>query len=597
MTFDLNARLADWRKSLLDTTKRNRLIKFVAGRIGGVNLVHPPAADLWKRLVRDNATLAFPWKRELLGLPREIVDADALALDFDPVRGTVDADAAELARELTALCLRSPQLRPTHVLTDFTDRQLAARLLRLARSAQESETDHGVTTLYAAFGFLRWYDNPQSTDECLSPLLLVPVRLRRDTVESPFTVQVADNEVLPNHCLAELLENEFKLKLPSTADHPLDPDDDDCYTGYLRQIAERIAPMPRWGVVENAAIGVFNFQKLAMWHDLGRNAERIKSHPLCRVVAGDATAVRSPPEHLPAAEELDRVVPLTEARHILDVDSSQHEAIEAVKRGADLVIDGPPGTGKSQTIANIIAETLAAGKTVLFVSAKAAALEVVKRRLDQCGLGDFCLELHSHKSNKKEVIAELGRCLELGAEGMPQTEAQLKELASVRTRLNELVAELHAVRQPLGWSAFRVHGELARLESGKPVDGQSTGAKRSARSRLAIADPFAKDAAYVRTGADILSGLADCHSVLDEPGGHPWRGCKLTERDPYGPRRCRAYTPRVREYHPRSSMCVGGTRGRRVCVTSADRTRLVRRGSPGRTHPRGAGHAGGLVSH
>src|SRR5579871_1617349 len=126
MPTDLDARIADWRKSLLDTTKRNRLIKFVAGRIGGVNLTQPPAADLWTHLVRDGSKLTFPWKRELLGLPHEILDADTLAVDFDPTRGTASGDSEELARELTTLCLRSPNLRPTHILTDFTDRQLVA---------------------------------------------------------------------------------------------------------------------------------------------------------------------------------------------------------------------------------------------------------------------------------------------------------------------------------------------------------------------------------------------------------------------------------------------------------------------------------------
>ena len=150
-----------------------------------------------------------------------------------------------------------------------------------------------------------------------------------------------------------------------------------------------------------------------MWEDLGRNADRVKAHVLCRAIAGDTTVSLQPPDDLPTADKLDEVVPPANAIHILDADSSQHEAIEAVKRGAHLVMDGPPGTGKSQTIANMIAEALAAGKTVLFVSEKTAALEVVKRRLDRCGLGDFCLELHSHKANKRAVVTELGRCLEL----------------------------------------------------------------------------------------------------------------------------------------------------------------------------------------
>ena len=525
MSFDLDARIDEWRKSLLDTTKRNRLIKFVAGRIGGVNLVHPPAGDLWSRLVRDGSTLTFPWKRELLGLPPEVLDAETLATDFDPRQLTADSGSTERASELTALCLRSQRLRPTHLLTEFNDKQLVARLTRLSRLAQEAATDHGVTTLFAAFGFLRWFERPDSEEEILSPLLLVPVRLHRETLESPFTVSAVEDDLLPNHCLSELLDNQFKIKLPTATEYPLDPEQAECFSRYMQAVNDRIKHVARWSVLETTAIGVFNFQKLAMWEDLGRNTSRIKAHPLCRAIAGDGAAIRTPPQGLPLATELDRVVKPSEAIHILDADSSQHEAIEAVKRGADLVLDGPPGTGKSQTIANIIAEMLAVGKTVLFVSAKIAALEVVKRRLDTRGLGDFCLELHSHKASKKEIISELGRCLDLIPEGTPDLAAQLEELSEARSKLNAFVAELHAVREPLGWSAFRVHGELARLDAPR---GQSSERKSAARSRIMIATPFAKDAEFVRKGTDILRGLGDCHSVLDEPGGHPWKECKLT---------------------------------------------------------------------
>src|SRR5262245_62773261 len=106
MAFDPDARLAEWRKSLLDTTKRNRLIKFATGRVGGVRLLHPPAADLWARLVRDGATLSFPWKRELLGLPREILDAETLAAADDPNRGDREPAPAEEKGERRPRCRR-----------------------------------------------------------------------------------------------------------------------------------------------------------------------------------------------------------------------------------------------------------------------------------------------------------------------------------------------------------------------------------------------------------------------------------------------------------------------------------------------------------
>jgi very-short-patch-repair endonuclease len=516
MPTDLDARLTEWRKSLLDTTKRNRLIKFVAGRIGGVAIARPSAVDLWQRLVRDGEELTFVWQRELLNLPREVLAADTLSADFDPTRGTADVDDDAVRRELLELCLRSQKLRPADLLSDLTDRQLAARLLRLKRTSDEAQTDHGVTTLFAAFGFIRWYESGDSQEEVHSPLLLVPVKLARETVESPFTLVAQEDDILPNHCLAELLRTQFRIAMPSADEHGLDPEDPECFSKYLAAITERVKHVPRWEVVADAALGVFNFQKLAMWEDLGRNAERVKAHPLCRAIGGDTSVVLQPPADLPTAEKLDELVPPVNAIHILDADSSQHEAIEAVKRGAHLVMDGPPGTGKSQTIANMIAEALSAGKTVLFVSEKTAALEVVKRRLDHCGLGDFCLELHSHKSNKREVVNELGRCLELKAVDAPDVAARLRSLADTRRKLNTFVAELHAVRQPLGMSAFGVHGEVAKLD------------QLPGRSRIAIPDVLAKDAEYLQKCGEVLGRLTDCKPVLDNPKGHPWRGCKLT---------------------------------------------------------------------
>ena len=140
MAFDADARLAEWRKSLLDTTKRNRLIKFAAGRVGGLYLLHPSPVELWGRLIRDGATLTFSWKRSILGLSPEKLDAESLASDYDPVRGTIAPDPAELDRALTEEALKSPHLTSRDVLTDFPDRLLAARLTRLYLTAKEAGT-------------------------------------------------------------------------------------------------------------------------------------------------------------------------------------------------------------------------------------------------------------------------------------------------------------------------------------------------------------------------------------------------------------------------------------------------------------------------
>jgi hypothetical protein len=192
--------------------------------------------------------------------------------------------------------------------------------------------------------------------EIRSPLLLVPVRLERDNVEAPWRLAAEDEDILPNHSLAQLLINDFRLRLPVPEDDAADADDPNLRIRYFGEIQRCIRHLPRWEVLDEVALGTFSFQKLAMWDDLEKNRDRIAGHHLCRAVARDSTVELRPPSDLPKADELDRRTRPEQTFHILDADSSQHEAIAAATRGASLVLDGPPGTGKSQTIANIIAE-------------------------------------------------------------------------------------------------------------------------------------------------------------------------------------------------------------------------------------------------
>jgi very-short-patch-repair endonuclease len=517
MPFDISARIEAWRTLLLDTTKRNRLINFKTGGTGGIALAHPDPGDLWHCLVTNNHALTFAWKRDLIDLPPDPEEGrgSPLAL-FDPAEPLKPAGEQDILER----CRRSPRLRPDHLLTDLTDRRLAARLTRLALNSRESLTEQGVATLYIAFGFLRWFESPESLVEVRSPLLLVPVRLERDSVEAPWRLQAEDEDVLPNYSLAQMLLKDFRLRLPAPEDDMTDADDAGWRTNYFGEVQRCVRHNPRWEVLDEAALGTFSFQKLAMWDDLGRNRDRIAAHDLCRAVAGDPAVALRCPADLPAAEELDRKAHPAETFHILDADSSQHEAIAAATRGASLVLDGPPGTGKSQTIANIIAESLAAGKTVLFVSEKSAALEVVQRRLQDKGLGDFCLACHSHKANKREVVAELSRCLGLGPESFSDASNELQRLHEARCKLNEYVRELRAARPPLGMTAYQVHGELSRLSH------------LESKSRCMVPQVLERDAAYLRRVVDLLAGLPDCRSVIAGPDRHPWRGCRAAVYSP-----------------------------------------------------------------
>jgi len=580
MPVDISPHIESWKKALLDTTKRNRLIKFVSGRSGGVSLLAPAFEELWSRLVVEGEALEFPWKRELLGLSAAEVDEEPESTSdeagdrdegdrflpypsassrtlFDSVARNdwltaVDSDGEadrtgksspqpRSIQEITEKCLECDRLEPRHILTEFTDKKLASHLLRLHRNADEAENDHGVSTLYAAFGFLRWFEDANSQEEIRSPLVLVPVSLKRESIDAPWQLHVEDDEPITNRCLAEFLASQFRVRMPDVSEKGIDTDDLAGLSSYLEQVERLVQKTDRWEVVRETAVGVFNFQKLAMWQDLNENAERIQSHTVCRAIAGDRGASVRPPVGMVAATDLDEKVSPAEAIHILDADSSQHEAIEAIKRGANVVVDGPPGTGKSQTIANAIAELLFAGKKVLFVSEKTAALEVVKRRLDERGLGDFVLELHSNKANKREVAAELGRCVELGPEVYQDVSSELRTLAEDRLRLNAYATELSKPRPPLNITAYQAHGELARLFS------------LPDQTRWTANDVLERDGDFLRQATDTLVALSRCKAVVENPNAHPWRGCCLTSVTQAGLDDARHYLSRVADATERLS--------------------------------------------
>jgi hypothetical protein len=354
MSFNFDAKIADWRTQLLDTTRRNPLIHFRSGKTGGIDLLHPKHQAYWNRIVVDGAGFLFAWKYQLLGKAPETNAAS---------ESKPEAEQLEAAKVETARCLTSNRLQPNHILTAMTDKVLGNRLTRLSMNAHEDETEQGIVTLYAVFGFLHWYEADSSNEVVRSPLLLAPIRLSRESIEAPWKIEPEGGDILRNDSLAERLRSDFKLQLPAVNQ---DDAEADFLERYLATTRSAIKHQPRWQIVAAPAIGVFNFQKLTMWEDLAKSAERIKTHPLCRSLAGDPTVSLVDSAPTVSAEELDEKVSPADVVQILDADSSQQEAIEAVKRGANIVLDGPPGTGKSQTIANIIGESLAAGQKVLF---------------------------------------------------------------------------------------------------------------------------------------------------------------------------------------------------------------------------------------
>ena len=206
---------------------------------------------------------------------------------------------------------------------------------------------------------------------------------------------------------------------------------------------------------------------------------------------------------------------------ICDADSSQHSALIDALRGKNLVIEGPPGTGKSQTISNLIAEALAKGKTVLFVSDKLAALQVVRDRLEERGLGAFCLELHSHKTKKGALLKDVGQRIELsGSFDDPMELDRLLSVAETRKkRLIEYVSLIKETIYPIQQTVFDIlwarEAAYQALPFGDSLVSAIAPSSFSEYTPTKLAE--AKDwlAIYTRNLSDILVG----YGKLDQ---HPW---------------------------------------------------------------------------
>lgn len=424
-------RISRWQTRLLDLSLRNRLINF---RPSGRSLV-----------------LAIP---DLPGVEDKLAGGARFRV---------------LPRESTDEAFLREELKAGHLRSDATQAETQKRLLNLFRIAKSSIEETGANVLYLALGFLKWYESETSETERLAPLILLPITLIRNASGGgySYTLSLSDEPLRPNVTLLEKLRVEFGIETEGLDDLPEDESGIDVPL-ILRSFRSAIRDMPRWEVEATACLGLFSFNKFLMWKDLQDNFDRLKESRLVdRLVSGSAEPFD--PSPFPRPEELDKKLAPDDLLCTRDADSSQLAAIRAAAEGRTFVLEGPPGTGKSQTIANIIADTLARGQRVLFVAEKMAALSVVRKRLEDDGLGPFCLELHSAKASKKQVLAQLEESLDAeGSRSPRQWDALCRDLQSTRDRLNEYVREMHTPRNT-GESLYRVLGRLSLIGDGPSV--------------------------------------------------------------------------------------------------------------------------------
>ncbi|MGO7422882.1 DUF4011 domain-containing protein, partial [Rhizobium ruizarguesonis] len=380
--------------------------------------------------------------------------------------------------------------------------------------ARTLEEEQGVNILFLGLGTLKWID-PNNENIRYAPLILVPVSLERGSAAERFRLRARQEDFASNLSLEAFLDRIHKITMPA-----FDASDDFSFNDYAVKVSEAVSMKPNWSVQpDDIVLGFFSFAKFLMYRDLDPTLwpkdSKFTDRPL--VTGLVSNGFERTEEMLAEDANIDAHISPAEMTHIVDADSSQTAAIHEVRRGRDLVIQGPPGTGKSQTIANIIAAAVADGKTVLFVAEKMAALEVVKRRLDQAGVGDACLELHSNKANKRALLAELQHTWELGAPKGESGSAVTQRLTDARDQLNAHPVRVHRVYQPYSLSPFQVMGHLARLrrQGMTPSDIELPAAAQWTSE--------ARDRAK-----SILVELAERIKDIGLPRHHPWYGVGLT---------------------------------------------------------------------
>jgi len=395
------------------------------------------------------------WKAQLIDLGGR----NTLLYYKDQRVGTLDLTSADPVAIDALLAGRS-----IHLGTLFSDDarrgDAAKRARRIHAKAREYFEERGILTLFLGCGLATWTSDRSSSTPSAPVLLRAATLTPRGAAQDDFDLALS-GEMEVNPTLLHLLSTEFgrtfdQEKLLDTIDGVIDTRWE--LSAAYKWLGDRADGIPGFGVANRIVLGNFSYAKLPMVKDLEASEDALVEHDIIAAIAGDpearSTLNAQYAKTQVALDDPDRTPPSDEFL-VLDADASQNYAINAVIHGQDLIVRGPPGTGKSQTIANLIATALARGQTVLFVAEKRAAIEAVFKRLKSASLADLILDLHGGAGKRRELAESLARSLSIvGAIPKVAHDAEYAELVRRRKTLNGYVEATHAPRAPWGISLF-----------------------------------------------------------------------------------------------------------------------------------------------
>ncbi len=438
------------RQNLLDLSLRNNLLNYRPSQKRTLSVTGRKPEEIYELFVLQEKSMRFRAKaRSRKGRKTESEEEDEASEKESRLLKTIGKIL--ISEEDKPQSFRSEPFLETPDDSETLDK----KLFYVFNQANSIFEEQGYPVLYLALGFLQWNDSRSTVKNPKAPLLLIPVELKRIGKGRIFSIQWTGDEIFTSITLQAKIK-EFGIQLPEFEM----PEEAAGIEEYFRAVSGAVREKKDWKLLPEICLDLFNFRKFVMYKDLDPATwpEDLSpaDHPLIRKVFNpeDPQCEVSGFQE----EEVDLKLSAKDTYQIMDADSSQIAVIEDVKAGKDLVVEGPPGTGKSQTIANTIAELMAQGKSVLFVSEKMAALQVVKSRLDSSGLGELCLEIHSNQTRKKAVLEELEKTLNRAAPAPIRPDRDLNELEKLKHELNEYSLSLGAPAGKLYPSLYTLYG-------------------------------------------------------------------------------------------------------------------------------------------
>lgn len=496
-------RLETWKRNLLDLSLRNKLLNFKDTK-STIAIECPDASRLEDQLAGGN-------KFKLLGRTAILDGSDGRDTTLLAERRDDDA-----RRDFLLDALGRGDLHTT-----VLESELDGRLTDLYRASKLAFEEGGANVLYLCLGFLKWTPS-DGAGPYRAPLVLVPVQLERKSVRSGFRLTLHEDETRFNPTLLQMLKQDFDLALPEfEGELPEDGAGIDV-AEIWRSVRRHVKHIKGWEVTEQVVLATLSFTKYLMWKDLIDRTDILKLNPVVRHLIDTPTHTYAGGSGgaFIAANTIDQVIDPADVFAPLSADSSQIAAVVAAQRGGDFVLFGPPGTGKSQTIANMITNCLAHQKTVLFVSQKTAALEVVRQRMNSIGLGSYCLEVHSTKAQKSSVLEQLATAWRERDEVTEEHwSAAAGDLKAKRDQLNRLVSALHR-RRANGMTAYEAFGRVV-ADRGRLLDVELSWPVGTMHSPAELAR-------MRETCADIRTAL----EAVGNPATHPLQGIEQTKWNP-----------------------------------------------------------------